>query len=125
LTVVPANQTITFGPLPDLRLADSPTSVSATATSGLAVSISSTTPAVCTISGSSVTLVSIGTCTLHATQGGNGDWNAAPAVDETFAVQPTNTNDGDGCQIAAVSGHGFAWLLLIPAVGLLVRPRRR
>jgi Alpha/beta hydrolase domain/MBG domain (YGX type) len=164
LTVVKADQTITFGPLPDLGLADSPTSVSVTATSGLAVSISSTTPSVCTISGSSVTLVSIGTCTLHATQGGDGDWNAAPAVDGSFAVQPTNTpvpatntpgatatataapptatsaatrtptgtatpvpsgNDDDGCQIAAVSGHGFAWLLLIPAVGLLVRPRRR
>jgi hypothetical protein len=125
LTVVKANQTITFGPLPDRGLADSPISVSATATSGLAVSISSTTPSVCTISGSSVTLVSSGTCTLHATQSGNGDWNAALAVDQSFAVQPTNTDGDDGCQIAAVSGHGFAWLLLIPAVGMLVRPRRR
>jgi hypothetical protein len=125
LTVVKANQTIKFGPLPDLRLADSPTSVSATATSGLAVSISSTTPSVCTISGSSVTLVSTGTCTLHATQGGNGDWNAAPAVDQSFAVQPTNTDDDGGCQIAAVSPHGFAWLLLIPALVLLARRRRR
>lgn len=124
LTVVKTNQTITFGPLSDRGLADSPISVSATATSGLAVSIASTTPSVCTISGSSVTLVSSGTCALHATQSGNGDWNAAAAVDQSFAVQPTNTDDG-GCQIAAVSGHGFAWLLLIPAVGMLVRPRRR
>lgn len=124
LTVLKANQTITFGPLPDLKLANSPTSVSATASSGLAVSIASTTPAVCTISGSSVNLVSVGTCTLHATQVGDSDWNAAPAADQSFAVQPTDNGDDGGCQTAAGSWHGVAWLLLIPAVVMLARRRR-
>jgi hypothetical protein len=124
LTVNKANQTISFGRLPDTSLSSSPISVSATATSGLTVSISSATPSVCTTSGASTTLVSSGTCTLQATQAGDSDWNAAPAVDQSFAVQPTNTNDnGGGCEIATVTRYGFAWLLLIPAVVALARRR--
>ncbi|MBP1685402.1 MAG: hypothetical protein H6Q33_1545 [Deltaproteobacteria bacterium] len=124
LMVLKADQTISFGRLPDSNLGNSPTSVSATATSGLAVSISSTTPSVCTISGSSVILVSAGSCTLHAIQGGDGDWNAASAVDQSFAVRPAENDDG-GCEIAAGSRHGFVWLLLVPAVVLLTRGRGR
>jgi MYXO-CTERM domain-containing protein len=37
---------------------------------------------------------------------------------------PTCQNDDDGCQIGA-AGHSSAWLLLIPAIGLLVVRRRR
>jgi hypothetical protein len=38
-------------------------------------------------------------------------------------VCPT-CEDDDGCQIGA-GGHGFAWLVLVPAIGLLVVRRRR
>ena len=38
-------------------------------------------------------------------------------------VCPT-CEDDDGCQIGA-RGHGFAWLVLVPAIGLLVVRRRR
>lgn len=125
LTVTKANQTITFGSLPDRRLADSPFAVSATATSGLAVSIASATPSVCTISGTSVALVSTGSCTLRATQAGDGDWNAASAVDQSFAVQPTDAGGDGGCQMAAGSRRRVAWVLLVPAVLTFVRRRRR
>ncbi|HEX7409764.1 MAG TPA: hypothetical protein VF515_19210 [Candidatus Binatia bacterium] len=33
-------------------------------------------------------------------------------------------SDEDGCQIGATGGHSGAWLLLMPAIGLLAMPRR-
>jgi len=48
-----------------------------------------------------------------------------PSVTPTSGgVCPTCPEDDDGCQIGA-SGHGPAWLLLIPAIGLLAMRRRR
>ena len=54
--------------------------ISATATSGLAVSFSSMTPGICVVSGSTVTGISAGTCTIAADQAGNASFNAAPEV---------------------------------------------
>ena len=62
-------------------------SVSATATSGLAVSFFSATPSVCAVSGSTVKLVGGGTCTIDADQGGNGQWAPAAQQQQSFAVQ--------------------------------------
>ncbi len=45
---------------------------------GPAVSFTSTTTAVCTVSGTSVTLLTTGTCTINADQAGNATWNPAP-----------------------------------------------
>jgi len=80
------NQTITFAALTAKTLSDSPVTVSATASSGLAVTFSSLTPLVCTVAGSSVTLKSIGTCTIAADQIGDATYNAAPQVARSFAV---------------------------------------
>jgi hypothetical protein len=80
------NQTITFGPLPNKQVTDPPFTVSATASSGLPVSFASLTPAVCTVSGSTVTLVNTGTCTLQATQAGNNIFNPATPVTQSFQV---------------------------------------
>ena len=60
--------------------------LTATATSGLAVSFTSTTTGVCTVSGNSVTLVSAGTCSINASQAGNANYQAAPTVARSFAV---------------------------------------
>jgi len=49
----------------------------ATASSGLTVTYSSTTTGVCTVSGSTVTMVSAGTCTIAADQAGNSSFSAA------------------------------------------------
>jgi hypothetical protein len=35
-----------------------------------------------------------------------------------------SVSDDDGCQIGALGGHSGAWLLLMPAVGLLAMRRR-
>src|SRR5260370_10591474 len=77
LTVIPATQTITFPQPPDTALTAGPVTLAATATSGLAVSYTSTTLAVCTVSGSFVTLLSAGTCSITANQAGNATFAAA------------------------------------------------
>ena len=86
--VTPADQTISFGALADRTLAASPFTVSATASSGLPVSFSSLTTPVCTVSGTTVTLVATGLCTIRAAQAGNANFNPAPNVDQSFTVSP-------------------------------------
>ena len=80
------SQTITFGPISNHTLGTPPFTISATASSGLAVTFSSRTAHVCTVSGSTVTLVAVGTCTVQASQRGNADWAAARPVDQSFTV---------------------------------------
>ena len=48
--------------------------------SGNAVVFASTTPALCTVSGDTVSIVTVGYCTLTANQPGNGEYSAAPQV---------------------------------------------
>ncbi|MCW1970904.1 MAG: hypothetical protein KIH69_022570 [Anaerolineae bacterium] len=72
-----ANQTITFTPIPNKRTSDAPFGVSATASSGLAVTFSSQTPGTCTVAGNTVTIVAAGNCTIRASQAGNGSFNPA------------------------------------------------
>jgi hypothetical protein len=80
------SQTITFGALPDQVVGVAPFVVSASASSGLAVSFSSLTPSVCTVAGATVSVIGAGTCTIQATQGGNVDFGPAPPVSRSFAV---------------------------------------
>ena len=80
------NQAISFGALPNRTLGDAPFSLSATASSGLPVGFSSGTPAACTVSGTTVTLLSAGTCTIIASQDGNGGFNAAADVTQSFLI---------------------------------------
>lgn len=81
-------QTITFAKPADKTLAESPVILAATASSGLAVSYSSTTPQVCTVSGATVTLLKTGLCTITATQAGNSTYKAASPVTQSFTVNP-------------------------------------
>jgi 2',3'-cyclic-nucleotide 2'-phosphodiesterase (5'-nucleotidase family) len=81
-----AAQTIAFGTLPATPVGSSAT-VSAVATSGLPVSIGTRTSTICSVSGSEVTLVAIGTCTLTADQAGDpGYFLAAPTATSSFLV---------------------------------------
>ena len=65
-----------------------PSALSATSTSGLSVALTSSTTGVCTVSGSTLTLVSAGSCTLTANQAGNTGYAAAAAIARTFTVSP-------------------------------------
>ena len=88
-TVTPASQTITFAALPNVVIGTAPFSLTATASSGLAVNFASTTATVCTVAAGTVTLLVAGTCAIQATQPGNTNYAAAPAVSQHFSVTPT------------------------------------
>jgi uncharacterized repeat protein (TIGR03803 family) len=81
-----ASQTIGFTPVAAGQVAATHVNLSASATSGLAVTFSSLTPSICTVSGTTASLISFGSCTIEADQAGNGEYFAAPAVDQTFGV---------------------------------------
>jgi len=85
ITIGKSNQTINFGAVPTIVVKGTGT-VSATATSGLAASLTSTTPGICTVSGTTVTGVTEGTCDITANQAGNANYNAATAVTQSFAI---------------------------------------
>ncbi len=89
----PPDQTISFGAAPTgVVVGGTGFSVSATATSGLAVAYSSTTPSVCTVGAATgaLTLLAAGTCTIAADQAGDGTWAPAPQVTQDVAVGPAS-----------------------------------
>jgi hypothetical protein len=83
-TVNKADQTITFGALSSKTFGDADFGVTASATSGLAVSFSASGN--CTVTGSTVHITGAGSCTITASQPGDANFNAATPVDQTFNV---------------------------------------
>lgn len=86
-SVIPnMTQTITFSNPGGQSFGTAP-QLSATATSGLPVVFSTTTPDVCSItSGGVLTFLKAGTCTILADQAGNTAYTTAPTVSQTFTV---------------------------------------
>ena len=60
--------------------------VSATATSGLAVAFSVDAAGVCTVAGSTVSFIGVGTCVIDADQAGDASFLPAPQVQQSFTV---------------------------------------
>jgi hypothetical protein len=87
-TITQASQTLTFAVLAIKTTADAPFTPAATATSGLAVSFSSSNPAVATVTDNVVTIIGIGTTTITASQAGNENYSAAAAVNRELIVTP-------------------------------------
>ncbi len=108
-------QTISFGALPGHVYGDAPFTVSATASSGLAVtfSIVSSTGACDSSStnGATITVDGAGTCTVQADQSGNATFAAAPSVDQSFTVTtgvvPISISNLPGASSALV-GESFS-----------------
>lgn len=96
-----AAQSITFGALGNVMLGVAPFTISATASSGLVVSFTSTTPAVCTVSGSTVTILAVGTCTIAASQSGNASYAPAAPVTQSFLV----SSSGGSLTLVAFGGQ--------------------
>ncbi|MCU1689536.1 MAG: Ig family protein, partial [Jatrophihabitantaceae bacterium] len=86
LTVGKGTQTITFAAPADRLYGAAPFTVTASASSGLAVSFTSSTTTVCTVSGSTVTIKAAGACTITASQPGDTNWQSAAPVSRTFTV---------------------------------------
>jgi len=89
----PTSQTISgFGPFQNQPLSTTSTpatlTLSATASSGLPVSFSATADStgICSVSGATVTLLAIGTCTVQADQAGNNIYAPAPSIGQSFVV---------------------------------------
>jgi hypothetical protein len=87
-TVTQLTQVINFYDPGSATMAQTSVMVAASASSGLAVSFTTTTPAVCTASGTSgvVTLLKAGTCTVKASQAGNAIYSAAAPILDSFTV---------------------------------------
>jgi hypothetical protein len=83
-----ATQAIAFPALADRRWGTAPFGIKATATSGLGVSFTSETPEVCSLSGSTVSILSAGTCTVVASQDGDVQFQAAASIPNSFRVTP-------------------------------------
>ena len=82
-------QSITFGQPAAITLPSGGISLTASATSGLAVSFTSNTLPVCTVAGATVTPLGAGTCSITASQAGDGTFAAATPVTRTFTVAAT------------------------------------
>ncbi|MER2604094.1 MAG: Ig domain-containing protein [Candidatus Competibacter phosphatis] len=87
LTIGVASQTITFGPAPTPTFAaGGGFQVFASATSGLPVTYSSLTPAICDAHGSTILMLGAGTCTIAANQPGNSSYSPAPQATQTITI---------------------------------------
>lgn len=87
LTVTKKAQSISFGLAPSgLKVGGSTGTVSATATSGLTVSFTDAMSSICSVSGSTVTPLAAGVCTIFANQGGNTIWAAASQAEQMFDI---------------------------------------
>ena len=84
-----ANQSISFPAPPTVPFDQASTAVSATASSGLPVSIVTLSPLQCSIAGTSVSFVAVGTCTLQANQAGDMNHNPASAQ-ASFSITKGN-----------------------------------
>jgi|GEM_PF-432355 hypothetical protein len=85
--IIKLPQTITFNALTNKTFGDAPFDLTATASSGLAVTYTSSNPAVATVSGSTVTILAAGQTTFTASQIGNSGYMAASEVSQTLTVQ--------------------------------------
>lgn len=116
-TIAPGAQAITgFAATPASGMVGAGAALSASGgASGNPVVFASASPAVCTVSGSTVSFVTPGNCSVTADQAGNGDYHAAPQVSLDIPVAPEPVGiksytapspTGSGNVTASFSGGG-------------------
>jgi uncharacterized protein (TIGR03437 family) len=104
ITVQQGAQSLTFLPLLDVTLGKGSIPVTATSTAGLPVAFTSATPSYCSVSGSTVTPIAAGTCTVQADQDGNVFYLSARPVSQSFRVLAA----GSEAAAAIVSAVSYA-----------------
>ncbi|HTD05244.1 SpvB/TcaC N-terminal domain-containing protein, partial [Undibacterium sp.] len=114
------SQSISFSGLAGKTMGSGPFSVSATASSGLAVTFSSLTAPVCSVSGTTVSLLAAGTCTIAANQYGNGTYGAASQVTQSFAVTTISQSISFSALAGKVLGSGSFTVSATASSGLAV-----
>ncbi|WP_297869134.1 YDG domain-containing protein, partial [uncultured Flavobacterium sp.] len=97
ISIAKANQVITFNELSAKTYGDLSFSLNGTASSGLALTYSSSNTDVATVVGNTVTIVGAGSTTITATQSGNDNYNSATEIareliinkaDQTITFEP-------------------------------------
>ena len=83
-TIAAAGQTITFTVLPNRTFGDPPFAVTATASSGLAVSFSAAGR--CAAEGNTITVTGAGGCSITASQAGDANYLPALDVTQSFSI---------------------------------------
>ncbi len=78
-------QTITFNSIAN-QVQGAKLALTASASSSLPVSFASLTSNVCTVAGTTATMIAPGTCTIQASQAGNATYAAATSVKQSFTV---------------------------------------
>ncbi len=63
-----------------------------TSTSGLPVTLASTSPSICTVSGFTINLLAVGTCAVTASQAGDGTYKPA-SLNRTFTISLATAED--------------------------------
>jgi hypothetical protein len=113
-----ASQAITFGQPPAAAVGQV-VPLSASTTSGLEVSFSSDAPSVCTVSGTTVTTTTAGTCAVTAAQAGDSHYLAAQEIAQSFQVHtghrrqtitfppPPEATVGDPVTLSASASSGL------------------
>ncbi len=103
-----ASQTISFTqPANQIFATGLTVNLTATASSGLTVSLATNSPAICTVAGSVATILGVGTCSITASQAGNASFLAAPDVTRTFTISQgaqTITFTNPGAQTFSAGG---------------------
>ncbi|MEI7901168.1 MAG: YDG domain-containing protein, partial [bacterium] len=120
LVVSKASQTITFGALSAKTCGDAPFALAATASSGLAVSYTSSDPAVASVSGNLVTVLKAGITVITASQPGDGNYNAAADVPQPLTVNRAGQTITFGALAAKTYGDAPFALTATASSGLAV-----
>jgi 2',3'-cyclic-nucleotide 2'-phosphodiesterase (5'-nucleotidase family) len=116
-------QTISFPGIADRGLNTGPFTIPVNASSGLSVTFTSQTTSVCTVSGSTVTLLATGLCTLVASQAGDATYAAATPISHSFTV--TTATAGGEDDSPGSDGPLPLWSLVLLAIGLAIGAKRR
>jgi hypothetical protein len=105
------NQTITFAALDDRDFGDPSEALSVSASSSLTVTLTNDTPTVCSLTGRTVAIITVGRCTITASQAGNAVYSAAGSVTRSFEINAVVANPPTISSVSAQSGAvavGFA-----------------
>lgn len=116
LTIAPASQTITFAQPAD-PFVGVPLTLAATASSGLTVTYSVVSGSATIVNGNQLLAGQTGTIVVRASQSGNGNYNAATAVDRTVTAAiglPSITTQPTGGTV----NEGGSFTLSVTATGV-------
>jgi uncharacterized repeat protein (TIGR03803 family) len=83
-------QTITFNPLATKIFSNTPFNLTASSTSGLAITYTSSDTTIVSINGSTAKMLKAGTVTITASQAGNSSYNPAASVSQILTINKAN-----------------------------------